>query len=92
MTTKPDEIKPYRIAARTEGEWVNCYWAKAETMTGAEPIAAVKLELLNDPKLREIWTMVLQAFSIELAKTRLGAVPHRIDIDMPPESEKAGRA
>lgn len=83
---------PYRVAARTEGEFVNVYWAPLGTMVGAELIGSLKVELVDRPVVREGFTLVLQAVAAELTQMRLGVAAVGIDITQAPEHEKAGRA
>jgi hypothetical protein len=83
---------PGRLAFRVEGnDWV-CYWAALGTMTGAQPLASIKMHLVEDRQCKDAFIALMRKCFADLAKRVTGA-----DFTWPeepqtaPEHERAGR-
>ncbi|MBI2770030.1 MAG: hypothetical protein HYX47_10430 [Burkholderiales bacterium] len=88
-----EEIKPFRMAIREEGPMVNAYFAKADTMEGAELIASISTPLLKaEPTLFKAFQALMQCAAATLTEQRTGMKVSRIDLERAPEHERAGRA
>jgi len=88
-----NEQRPYRVAIRAEGEWVNAYWARTGTMEGAARIASISRELAEcNPRMFESFRLLMEAASIELVRLRLDAQVSAVEVEPAPEHERAGRA
>lgn len=87
-----DPQRPYRIAIRAEGSMVNAYWARTETMEGAELVASISRELAeSDRAIFDSFRLLMEACSIVLARVRLGAATTVVEVTPAPEHERAGR-
>lgn len=88
------ELKPYRIAIRTEGDLVNAYWARYETMEGAKLCMSIDRRLCDVPMIREGFTLVAQAIAAHLIQGALqpGQTVSGFVMEDAPEHERTGRA
>lgn len=65
-------VQPYRLAFRTEGEFVNVYFAPPTTMDGAILVSSIKKRMLTeDPELWEDWRTCMR-LAFERLHERLG--------------------
>jgi hypothetical protein len=65
-----------RLALREEGKWWVCYWAKLDTMTGAVPVARVRMNLVvEQPLLRQQFINFCKACFDVAAREALGTDP-----------------
>lgn len=89
----PAESKPFRIAIRTEGEFVNAYWARSSTMDGAKLCMSIDRQLCDVPMIREGFMLVAEAVARHLVQGTLrpGQSISRVEFEAAPEHEKAGR-
>jgi hypothetical protein len=86
--------KPFRIAIRTEGEFVNAYWARGGTMDGAKLCMSIDRKLCDVPMIREGFMLVAEAIARNLVEAILlpGQSISHVELEDAPEHEKAGRA
>lgn len=85
---------PYRIAIRTEGEWVRAYFAAPDTMEGAQEIATIRRSLLNGSNgpVYIAWRNTLRIAFDQLSLALFGGVPATWREDPAPEHERMGEA
>lgn len=54
-------MQTFRIAIRYEGQSINAYWARIDTMEGAIPIASFNRRICDtDPKIFNAWVALLK--------------------------------
>lgn len=73
----------HKIAMRTEGRMVNCYWVPIDasdlTFDREDLVASVTLDAVQSaPELGEAFTVFIQALSIELLHLRCGIARERV--------------
>jgi len=84
-------VKPFRIAFRQEGEFVNCYLAKMGTMEGAELMGSMRTVIL-EAGFRDDYIEMMKKWVSLTVKDFLGVELARFDEEPAPEHERAGRA
>ena len=86
-----EEIKPFRIAIRQEGAWVNGYLAPIGSMKSAALLASAHARFLEDhPKAWDAFKEFLTLCATEFCARSFGAMPKRVEYEDAPEHEKAG--
>lgn len=88
MTT----IAPFRLAFRSEGDFVNCYYAAADTMKDAMLLASMRRSALSKtPGAFEQWQKLMQHI---LSTAVDGALGESVSFETipAPEHERSGNA
>ncbi len=89
---KPAAVPAYRLAFRSEGDFVNCYFAPLRTMDGAILVSSMRRSILEtDPVLFEDWKMALQ-LAFDRQNAREGAPSAGWTEHRAPEHERTGEA
>lgn len=84
---------PFRLAIRTEGNMVNCYYAKADTMEDAILLSSIHRKIFDaDPTLVENWKTLMTASLDAMCKHLFGHAPRRYIEEEGPEHERPGNA
>jgi hypothetical protein len=82
---------PWRIAFRSEGEYVNCYFADEHTMEGAMLLGSLKRSLAELGAFQP-WRELMQEAMRAVTQDALGVACEFPDEPHPaPEHERAGR-
>jgi hypothetical protein len=72
---------------------VNAYWARTETMDGAELVASINRALCEQvPEIGQGFLMLVQCMSAALAESRLCAKVSGVEVMPAPQHERAGHA
>jgi cellulase/cellobiase CelA1 len=90
-----DEPKTYtcRIAIRTEGEFVNAYWAKVDTLADAVLICSVKRAPMANPALFEQFKRLAEAIITQTYGAAFGSLVGPTFVERPaPDTERSGNA
>lgn len=83
---------PIRIAIRAEGKWINAYFARQETMSGATKIGSIRRSACDDsPEAFELWKQAMEASISGIIKRQLGVEP-AFGLEPAPEHERSGNA
>lgn len=83
---------PYRIALREEGEQVNAYFARTETMEGAQLVMSLRRDIACLEPVREGLMLLTQAIAIAMVERITDKPVIGIDISQAPEHERWGNA
>lgn len=87
-----DQVRVYRLAFRTEGKYVNVYFAPPTSMDGAILLASLSKRLLTeDPQLWEDYREMMR-LAFERLQGRLGFPPTVMREEIAPEHERTGEA
>lgn len=86
-------VEPFRIAFRSEGDFVNCYYAAPDTMEGAMLLSSFRTSTLRQTqgafaKWRELMQQIMNAACLGA----LGAEPVGFETRAAPEHERSGSA
>jgi len=82
---------PWRIAFRSEGEYVNCYFADEHTMEGAILLSSLKRSIA-ELGMFDAWREFMQDAMRAVTKDTLGVACEYPEEPQPaPEHERAGR-
>lgn len=84
------EIKPFRVAFRAEGEWINVYLAALETMEGALLLASLRKSLIRDDMAFAGYKDLMRQMVGQCCADFLGAGSIRTEEEAAPEHERAG--
>jgi hypothetical protein len=88
-----DEIKPFRIAIRAEGEFVNAYFASPTSMENAQLVASIRRAVCDaDEAVFDAFKDLVRKVVSSLTKRVLGAEPIRMEEEAAPEHERAGHS
>ena len=84
---------PCRLAIRSEGEYINCYFAEDDTMDDALLLGSIKRSIVEtDERLFDEWREFMQrAFGL-VAVRAIGVEPVWSEPEKAPEHERSGRA
>lgn len=86
------EAAPFRLAFRAEGEFVNCYYAAADTMENAMLLGSMRRSTLEKtPGVFWKWQALMQEVLTAACLDVLGAAP-QFETKPGPEHERSGRA
>lgn len=67
------KTNPYRVAVRAEGEFINLYWARTDTMEGAIFVASLMKTLCEEePEMFEMYKLLAQGIGRHLARRVTG--------------------
>jgi len=92
MAAPTHEPAPFRLAFRAEGEFVNCYYAAADTMSGATLLGSMRRSLFEStPGVFHKWQALLQEILAAACVDVLGDAP-QFETKPAPEHERSGRA
>lgn len=81
-----------RLAFRVEDSWWKVYYAKAFTMQDALPIASIRMALLQDKRLKQLFMdLMRECISASLEDAGAPAIVWG-DPEQAPEHERSGRA
>lgn len=84
-------VAPFRLAFRAEGEFVNCYYAAPDTMTGAWLMGSMRRSLLErTPGVFASWRALMQQILSAACTDALGAAPESFVVRAAPEHERSG--
>jgi hypothetical protein len=85
---------PYRVAIRSEGPDLNFYWARTDTMVGAELIGHLQVSVVRDsPHIWEAVQVLMQMVSVQKLQAMFpDAKITEISVTEAPEHERAGSA
>ena len=83
---------PIRLALRHEGPWWVAYLAQLNTMKGAKELGRIKIELVENPKYKQVFLDLMQEIVGDAIKTVTGQEPSWPEPQEAPESEKSGHA
>lgn len=85
-----DPVKPFRLAFREEGEYVNCYLAHPDTMSEAVLIASLRRAVADHvwPEYRAL----MEKWASVTCQEVFGAEPAEFIEERAPEHERSGRA
>lgn len=81
-----------RLAFRREGEFVNCYLAKRETMERATLLGAMRVTAMEAAGVWDDWKALMRRVLEHHIKETIGITPAWGDEEKAPEHERAGRA
>lgn len=85
-------VPDVRIAVRGEGEWVNAYLARGDTMEGAQLVASIRRAVCDRrPELFDRWKAILHDTMMALCEDT-GVPVLRTEEQTAPEHERAGHA
>lgn len=88
-----DEIKPFRLAFREEGDFVNCYMAFIDSMKDAILLASVRAKVLRaDPEMFGEYQELMKRWATAACNDMFGAGPTEFIVEVAPEHERSGRA
>lgn len=86
-------VKPFRLAFRTEGSMVNCYFAAPDTMEGARLVSAMPRRILQaEPQLWEDWRALMRRALSVMCREAIGSEPVEFTEEVAPEHERGGNA
>lgn len=80
-----------RLAFRTEGDFVNCYFTRRETMEGALLLGSMKVTICQKGFF-EPWTELMQQILAKAVLDSTGIEKVTMMREAAPEHERAGRA
>jgi hypothetical protein len=82
---------PVRLAIRTEGAWINVYFAKSSTMDGAILVATLRATIAEMPGAHEVFLAFVQKVARVIVEDSLGeGACTGIDLQVAPEHERSG--
>jgi hypothetical protein len=78
-----DEITaPHKLAIRTEGAMVNCYWVPLVSdemdLHPARIVLSIAADVIAEPNIRAAFQALAQVVSIEVLRIRHGIDPRRV--------------
>ena len=85
-------VKPFRLAFRKAGKWVNCYLAQPDTMEGAKLMASVLKRVVDVPEVFEAYKIMMRLWATATCEDVLGAGPSEFITEPAPEHERSGEA
>ncbi|HZO54905.1 MAG TPA: hypothetical protein VFB63_19515 [Bryobacteraceae bacterium] len=86
-------VSPFRLAFRSEGEFVRCYLAQQGTMESAELLATVRRTLLDaSPELWATYRSMMEDAARLMVREVLGVEVAEFNTTPAPEHEKSGNA
>lgn len=92
MSTTPPVVKaPWRLAIRSEGEYVNAYFADLDTMDGAILLGSIKRNIA-EAGMFDSWRLLMQESLAVMVQHAIGERPEYDEPQAAPEHERAGRA
>lgn len=84
---------PFRLAFRSEGDFVNAYYAATDTMKDALLLGSMRKSILNrSPGTWDVWRMLMQDVLAHACDDALGAAPTEFIMERAPEHERSGAA
>lgn len=87
----PTTAKPFRLAIRDEGNFVACYLARTGTLQDAVLVATLAKTFALVPGAFDAWRDALTNALVGALQV-LGHQVEGVDIQAPPEHERAGHA
>lgn len=85
------ERAPFRLAFRSEGEFVKCYYAAPDTMDKAMLLGSMRRSVFKVPDVFQQWQALMQQILAAACVEALGAAPE-FQTEVAPEHERSGRA
>jgi len=81
-----------RLSFRVEGDWWVVYWhPEQHTTHGAVQLSSIKMNLVQDEKVKNAFVAVMQLAFDVLTEEVFGATPSWSEPVSAPESERSGR-
>ena len=82
---------PFRIAFRSEGDWLTAYFARPDSMEGAIEVGRIKRSAAEqDPKVFDDWQALWSAWVMRAVQEKFGVTPEIITQDAP-EHERGSK-
>lgn len=90
MSTKTVDLG-VRLAIRSEGEWVNAYFAKNDTMVDAMLVGTIARAAVENPEVFDLWKNALRVAMADFVEGVIGSRPEFKGERAAPEHERSGR-
>jgi len=88
-----DSLRPYRVAVREDGEFVNAYFAKADTLDGAWLVASISKTVLElEPVAWQVFQEFMKCVASTLVEKATGARVVDVIVGPGPAHERSGSA
>ena len=81
-----------RLAMRTEGEYLNAYYALPDTMEGALLLGSIRLAIAEHPKYHRIFFAFMQEVVADIIEDATGERPRWCEVVPAPNKDRSGNA